>query len=163
MEVNMALDVTPEELFGVITQSLEYDIKQSTGKSVRADRITPGYSYKKQLQSKMGKEAAVTVTIEEFSPQTGYVARFDSGSGKNWVKYLMEPLDDGQAVGLSYVEEYEGAKTSMNINGAVFNWLLTIPNKRLIKKKFREIEKSIIESRGKSPEELKMESLDYYD
>lgn len=146
MEVNLALDVTAEEFFDTIYNSLEYDIKEFTGKNVRIKNIKPGYSYIKRLKSKMGHGADVKVTIEELEYPKIYVGRFDSSTGVNRIKYEVEDLENGQ-IGLSYSEEYEGAKKSYQMNGMLLNWLMSIPNKRALKKKFRILEDSIIAQR----------------
>jgi hypothetical protein len=162
MEVNIALDITPEEFFDSIANSLEYDIKESTGKRVKFANLKKGYNYTKKLKSKMGGNATVKVTIEELEYPVVYAAKFDSASGINKIRYEIEKLDDCQ-IGLSYTEEFEGAKRSYNINGAIFEWLLSIPNKKSLRKKFREMESVIIENRGKTPEQIRAEIEDMYE
>lgn len=147
MEVNLAMDITAEEFFDSIFASLEYDIKQATGKTVRAARIKPGYHYNKKLNSKMGHGASVTVTVEELDYPRIYKARFDSATGINYICYEVEELDNGQ-IGLSYSESYEGSKRTYNYNGMFFTWLMTIPNKRHLRQQFRALEKQVLDSRS---------------
>lgn len=162
MEVNLAMDVTAKELFDVITASLEYDIKTSTGKTVHLRNIKPGYTYTKHLNSKMGHGTKVQVTIEELTEPFVYAAKFDSQTGVNRIRYEIEELEDNQ-VGLTYEESFEGSKKMYDWNTKLLTWVLSIPNKRNLKKRFRELESSIIENRDKSKEEKDAEALDYYD
>ncbi len=151
IEVNLEMEVSAKELFDVIVPSVIYDIKQATGKSVNVSALHDNYTYKKKLKSKMGKDASVRVTITRFTYPTIYEAEFDSGAGKNRMRYEVEELDNGN-IGLSYMEDFEGQGKMAAMNGWLVGLVYNHKAKKDIKKRLRAMERSIIENRGSDTE-----------
>ena len=147
IEVDLELEVTPEELFDVIVPSVLYDIKESTGKNVKVNQLHDNYTYKKKLKSNLGKEAGVKVTIAKFEYPVVYEARFESASGSNMMRYEVERLENGNS-GLAYVEDFEGAGKMASMNGWLVGLIYNHKAKKDIKKRLRAMERSIIENRA---------------
>lgn len=147
IEVDLELEVTPEELFDVITASVLYDIKESTGKNVKRDQLHDNYTYKKKLKSKMGKEAGVKVTISKFEYPVVYEAKFESASGNNMMRYEVERLEHDHS-GLAYIEDFEGSGKMAAMNGWLVGLVYNHKAKKDIKKRLRAMEKNIIENRA---------------
>lgn len=153
IEVNLEMEVTPEELFDVIVPSILYDIKESTGKTVKVNQLHDNYTYKKKLKSKMGKEAGVRVTITRFEYPVVYEAKFESASGDNLMRYEVERLENGNS-GLSYVEDFAGSGKMAAMNGWLIGLVYNHKAKKDIAKRLRTMEKSIIDNRALDDDEF---------
>lgn len=101
MEYNVKMNVTAEEFFDTLAQSIAFDISESTGKKVKAKNLKRGLSYTK----KFGKRKTAKVTITKFERPYHYQAKFESVGGTNFIAYEIEELSDG--IGISYSEKVE--------------------------------------------------------
>lgn len=133
VEVNEKLYITAEDFFTQLTESIAYDITESTGKKVLAKQVHKGYSYHKQMKNKVGRKGDVKVVIKEFSYPTCYVAEFHSVQGVNIIKYEIEQMEDG-CIGVTYIEDFQGKSKAANWN---FRFMSFLYNKRAKKRAVR--------------------------
>ncbi|MBS4535457.1 DUF3284 domain-containing protein [Clostridium sp. D2Q-14] len=105
MQVSLDLDVTKEEFFEFINDSLLQDIKTSTNREVSKEDIKKGYTYEKELKNKLGRAGDVEVNILEFEPCKEYIAEFKSNQGTNRISYNIKNLND-EKINVTYSESY---------------------------------------------------------
>lgn len=103
------LNVTADEFFKEITDSIIGDIKKTTNKSIHASQIKPGLNYKKVLPNRFKGNSEVTVRALSCIPLKEYSSVFESDVDRTYVTYRIENiLEDG--IEASYEESYETKK-----------------------------------------------------
>lgn len=103
------LNVTADEFFKEITDSIIGDIKKTTNKSIHASQIKPGLNYKKVLPNRFKGNSEVTVKVLSCIPLKEYSSVFESDVDRTYVIYRIENiLEDG--IEASYEESYETKK-----------------------------------------------------
>lgn len=103
------LNVTADEFFKEITDSIIGDIKKTTNKSIHASQIKPGLNYKKVLPNRFKGNSEVTVRVLSCIPLKEYSSVFESDVDRTYVTYRIENiLEDG--IEASYEESYETKK-----------------------------------------------------
>ena len=146
MELKVNMDVSADEFFNVLAESIIYDIKESTNKTITRDKIRKGYSYTKTLKTRLGKDGKVKVTIKDFD-DSKYVASFLSSQGENIVSYEVEELDD-KSLNVKYTEAFIGDSKMKSANFSIMSFLFKRGNKKRGYKSLNQIENVIISRRG---------------
>lgn len=129
MEVTRVIEGSKEKLFTILMDSLLEDISETQGKQVKLEDIGKGYSYKKQLKTKVGKEGLIRVTITQLEVPSIYEATFESAQGFNTLSYKLEDVDDSH-FNLTYTEEFMSEKKSQNLNHGLMSRLYKRSNKK---------------------------------
>lgn len=147
MEITKTLSVSKEEFHHLILDMLVADIKESTGKDVPVSEIISGYTYKKELSTKLGKQAKVKTKLVEIVPGC-YKAEFTSVSGINSMCY--EYSETGECeISVLYKEDYEASSKANDLNFKAMNFLFTRRTKKRINMMLDSMERFIIENRSK--------------
>lgn len=84
------LNVTADEFFKEITDSIIGDIKKTTNKSIHASQIKPGLNYKKVLPNRFKGNSEVTVKVLSCIPLKEYSSVFESDVDRTYVTYRIE-------------------------------------------------------------------------
>ena len=147
MELKVNMDVSAPEFFDVLEESIIYDIKESTNKTITRDKIRKGYSYNKTLKTRLGKDGKVRVTIKDFN-DSKYVASFLSSQGENIVSYEVEELDD-KSLNVKYTEEFIDDSTMKKANFSIMSFIFKRGNKKRGYRSLKQIENVIISNRGR--------------
>ena len=142
MEVNLLLNVTSEEFFDFLYESIINDIKESTNKTVTRKDIKGGYRYKKEMKNKMGRQGTATILIREFVPNKTYVAVFESNQGENIISYNVEELEENK-IGVTYNEEYIASDKLKSWNFSLVNFFYKRKANKNAKNTLRRIESYI--------------------
>lgn len=122
VEVKEKLYIDAKRFFKSITESVAYDIRESTGKNMRSNQIHKGFSYKKVMRNKLKRKGDVRITILEYDPPHVYRAEFVSAMGVNTVSYEVEELEDGR-IGVIYKEAYHSDVKANNLNFKLVSFL----------------------------------------
>ena len=145
------LNVTADEFFKEITDSIIGDIKKTTNKSIHASQIKPGLNYKKVLPNRFKGNSEVTVRVLSCIPLKEYPSVFESDVDRTYVTYRIENiLEDG--IEASYEESYETKKGNGTIrsqNGLFGQKYLDKQSFKKGKKLLKKIEDYIIQHRDK--------------
>lgn len=151
------LNVTADEFFKEITDSIIGDIKKTTNKSIHASQIKPGLNYKKVLPNqkvlpnRFKGNSEVTVRVLSCIPLKEYSSVFESDVDRTYVTYRIENiLEDG--IEASYEESYETKKGNGTIssqNGLFGQKYLDKQSFKKGKKLLKKIEDYIIQHRDK--------------
>ena len=131
------LNVTADEFFKEITDSIIGDIKKTTNKSIHASQIKPGLNYKKVLPNRFKGNSEVTVKVLSCIPLKEYSSVFES---------------DVDRIEASYEESYETKKGNGTIrsqNGLFGQKYLDKQSFKKGKKLLKKIEDYIIQHRDK--------------
>lgn len=142
MEIKEELAVSPEEFFDFLYQSIQMDIKESTGKRLNPNEIKEGMTYSKEMKTKMGQTGEAKVTLSVLDPNKKYQASFSSNQGENITTYIIEEKDE-QLIELTYKEDFVGAGFLKKLN---YKLMILFYNRRAKKQsiaRVRQIEKYI--------------------
>ena len=121
MEVEVKIKATADELFSLLMDSVKHDVEQATGQDISLEELVSGYTYKKKLTNKLGKEANATSVLTKIEKPHIYEAEFTSGRGVNRIAYQLDPIEDGY-LNVIYREEYEPVNKTAEINFKVVNF-----------------------------------------
>lgn len=146
MLLHYDLDVSSEEFFNVLENSIFEDIKNNY-KKANLDDIKKGFSYTKKLNNNLKQEAKVKITIEEYIKNSLYESSFATSKGINTIRYSLTESENDIGCNLIYEEDYFSDKTSLGLNYKLMNFLLKRKNKRKVNNLIRSIESYIIENR----------------
>lgn len=105
MEVSVDLNVSKEDFFDFLYESVINDIKESTGKIISRDKVAKGYTYEKNVKNNKGKLINIKITIMDFTPCESYIARVRTEQGENRMSYLIDELGE-EKINVTYKEEY---------------------------------------------------------
>lgn len=94
MKISKTGQVSIEQLFATVRQSLKDDYQQNTGSFLLDQDIVEGLTYTKIFGDK--GQHSVKVTVEEFTPPKCYAVCFHSNRGKEHVCYRLEDLGNAQ-------------------------------------------------------------------
>ena len=115
MEVEVKIKATADELYALLMNSAKHDIERATGRDISLKDLVSGFTYKKKLTNKIGKEAGATGVLTRIEKPHVYEAEFTTSRGVNRVAYHLEPLEDGY-LNVTYTEAYEPSSRNMDIN-----------------------------------------------
>lgn len=148
VEVQEKLYVSAEDFFNCVAESVAYDISDITGKKTRVKQLHKGLTYTKVMKNKVKRKGNVSITLTEWNPPYVYEAVFESVTGKNYLSYRVEDLEDGY-IGVTYKENFEGASSSKDLNFKFVNLFYKRKAKRRAVTMLRAIEKYVQEEKGK--------------
>lgn len=134
VQVEEKLDVTAEDFFERIADSVLYDIKDSVGKEISREELCKGYRYVKDMKNKVGRSGKVDIEITEYQPPLRYSAKFHSAGGTNRIEYEIEKLEEGR-IQVRYTEDYDGNSKSQEWNYRIIGALY----KRKAKKRMADM------------------------
>ena len=114
IKASRVMNVPADALFDMLIESVIYDIKQSTGKTVRPANFKKGTSYRKRIKTnaKGKKGVSVKVTVTELERPKVYEAKFEGGNDScTVIRYEIEQLseegdEDGDYIRVTYSEDY---------------------------------------------------------
>lgn len=142
MEVKERLKVSPEEFFDFLYQSINMDIKESTGKTLKVSEIKEGMTYSKKMQTKLGQTGEAKVTLSVLNPNKKYQASFSSNQGENITTYRIEEIAEGE-INLTYQEDFLGSSRLKSLNYKMMNFFYNRRAKKQSIARVRQIEKYI--------------------
>lgn len=120
MIVKEHLNVSAEDFFDRIVDSVAYDASQAKGVTVASTRIRGGYSYEKVMSNKLGKPCKTKVRVTKLDYPCSYEASFSSAQGTNTVAYAVEP-SEGTGIDVTYEEGFAGTSTTNDLNFKLTN------------------------------------------
>lgn len=146
MNLDIKLNVTAEELYDVLLESVAYEITQVTNKRMKPKQLKKGFSYSKQFK----KNRTIKVTILDLDYAQKYQIKCEGVNGTHYICYELEPLEDG--VGVSYSERREKLDGSNGEGGLYYLWASFV-GKRRVRKMFQQLELHIHMQRQKDEED----------
>lgn len=114
MEFKKVMNVRADQLYDAILDSISYEAKISKKKVVK------GFSYTKEMKTKMSAKGNILVTIEDLEENRIYAARFSSAQGENYLKYEINEIDENK-IEVTYTEGFEGSSKSKTLNYKLLN------------------------------------------
>ena len=121
MEVKVKIKVTADKLYSLLMNSVKHDIERATGQGISLEELVSGYTYKKKLTNKLGKEANATGVLTKIEKPHTYEAEFTTNRGINKVAYHLKPREDGY-LDVTYSELYKPSNKNMDINFKIVNF-----------------------------------------
>lgn len=165
MQLVKTLEVTADEVFDAIAESVIGDVEQATGKRISEKKIN-GFKYTKLVGSDKRGQVKVRVKVLTFKRPELYRARFAYDDATDELSYLVEPAEDG-TVRLTYTEEI---KPTRPMNGLRAKFNLAVYEQRVRRRAhqaIRQLEYGIKERRRElnNPllDELEAEQADAVD
>jgi len=145
VKLNFRLKVTPVEFYSVLINSLADEIYQLSG-----DKIMPhnNFIFKKQLLTKMAKLRFVTTEIIDLVPNQKYQVKFTTDADYTILTINIKEVSNNE-IAVFYEESYQADSKRVSTNFAIMNFFIVPFNKNKIKQRYRNIEKYIINNRGK--------------
>ena len=150
MEVEVKIKATADELYSLLMNSVKHDIERATGQDISAKELVSGFTYKKKLTNKLGREANATGVLTRIEKPHIYEAEFTTNRGINKVAYHLESLEDGY-LNVTYSESYEPRNKNMDINFKIVNFFYKKSTKKRMIGLIQAMELHI-HSRGKKLE-----------
>lgn len=159
MEIKVNLQVSAEEFFDIISESIVAEIHAATGKNVRAKNLKKGFSYTRKLS----KRRSYQVTITDYRYPLCYSAKIESVGGVNTLSYRIEPAADDtiDVIYEEHVMDLNGGNKEKGLNSA---WA-KVKGTRKIKNQLKSIEQFILSNRdeGDADEETAEENAAHTD
>lgn len=150
-QIKRELNVSADEFFARIAESVAYDIYANTNKQVKVNQIKKGYSYTRKMSGKMGNKGEIKATITDFEAPSIYAIHFESKQGDNTLSYVINPIDDDN-IEVIYTENYVAASKSKSWNAKIMQALYKRGNKKKVNRLITQIENYIISQRPLSEE-----------
>lgn len=119
MELSRDLNITPEEFFDQIEQSVLSDIEHATGKKLSRAKLN-GFKYKKRAAHAGKKQngTPMDVKIKRYRYPEVYEVRFVYATGSNTICYRATPQGEG-GMHLDYTEDFVNPRQSSGILAAL--------------------------------------------
>ncbi len=144
MDITKKLNVSAEDFFNKIVDSVVYDVKHSVGRKVSYETMKDGFSYKKTLSNRFGQKGSVTITVTEIEKPTLYAASFEAKTGTNHVRYEITELSDNK-ISVHYVETFDSNRLLNRLNYMLMSIIYYFGSKKRIVNMLKGIEVSINE------------------
>lgn len=151
MKVEVIIEATADELYTLLIHSAKHDIERAIEQEVSLEELVSGYTYKKKLTNKLGKEANATGTLTKIEKPHIYEAEFITGRGINRIAYHLKPLEDGY-LGVTYSEAYEPVSKNADLNFKLVNFFYKRSNKKRMIGLIRMMEAHIRKEREEEKE-----------
>ena len=134
MELIKELNVSAEYFYGRVMESVLYDIRQHTEKSMSKDQLS-GFSYSKQFAPKSSGKIIITEILEN------QVYAFKTITSRNEfdAKYVIDAIDETHCR-VTYTEKMESNGAFQAMNDRVVGTLLSYFRKKNMKKMLLSIE-----------------------
>ena len=146
MAIKEKLDVSAQQFFDYIQDSLLSDIETHTGKKVPISKISRGYRYNKKSVQRGGKGEGITVRISKWKPPLEYQATFSTPIDRVTITYSFVELGEEECE-LTYSEVRTTTKKDR------FAGLKERSTRRKATKMIRDVEKYILRYRLNEDEE----------
>ncbi len=143
MKVKKKLNVSCEEFYDVLYESLKSEIELAIDKPI--NKIYKGFSYEKELATYAKYNRTAKVEITDLEENHKYAAKFSAGKDINTISFTITPHEKGCEI--EYEEGYFNESGLRRTNFSIVSFLLTPYNKRRAKKKFKAMENYIIKNR----------------
>lgn len=140
MQINEMLYVDAETFFDQLAREVLYDINVATNRTLREKQIKKGFSYTKKMKNKLGRQGEVKVIITDFERPRIYGAKFISATGTNFMSYEIEQLEDPNAIGVTYTEEFDGANKTKALNFKTTMLIYKKKSEKNARKRLRKME-----------------------
>jgi len=131
MKLDVELSCTAEELFSLLLTSAIHDIKAATGTEISAEQVVSGYTYQKQLATKLGRQASTIATLTKIEPPYCYEATFTSDRGVHTISYEIKELDRDR-ICVTYIERFIAANTFAELNFKLMNFFYKKTNEKRV-------------------------------
>lgn len=136
MKMILHTKIGTEQLYSTLVKSLLYDAGQKDNNEKRKV-LKKGYTYKKQLYTKMGSIRNVSIEVVEVIENGCIAFNVLANNGCTHIRYELESENDG--TNLTYSESFDGISKLSTLNQK----LLTIPFSFSAKRKFKQQVKNI--------------------
>ena len=136
MEIIKQMNVPAAFLYDKIIDSVLFDIRKQTGKSVTKKQLN-NFEYVKEYS----KNSRAKIKIEKHIENQSYHFRTSTTRNDFLVKYDIQPIDD-KTCQVVYQEEMESFGTLQKLNDAATGLLLGVLKKKQFKKMLTMIESS---------------------
>lgn len=136
MEIVKKLNVPASFFFERVIESVCYDVRQSTGKDVPADKLS-GFEYVKEFSP----TSKARITIEEVVPNETYTFKTSTTKNIFVASYAIKPIDEKHCE-VRYTENMSSSGTIQKLNDMTVGFLLGFFKKRRFKKMLSLIEES---------------------
>lgn len=134
MQLVKKLNISADDLFKVITQSVQHDIFYQTGDKIEENDLK-NYEYIKTFK----KNSRATIRIVEFKKNLSYHYTTETTKNSFLVKYSIEALS-ARSCKLIYSEEVESYSHMQKLNDALVGTLLNHFKKKRFMNMLRSIE-----------------------
>ncbi len=141
MVVETSLDVSPEDFFSVLVQSVAQEIGVATGKDPEHVRVRSGLKFKRELRNYGGNAVEVKAEIVELTPQQAMTIAYRAPDGKTTISYQIEEADQGSRV--RYSESYSNASTFNALNHKILQLFFQFSAKRRVRQRLNEMARYI--------------------
>lgn len=148
MEFIKIMNISDNELYNSIIDSIVYDINGTTKSNISKNELKSGYSYVKEMNTKAFSKGKVKIIIEELIEPKVYAARFISGKGDNYLRYEIKKINQDK-IEVKYIEDFKG---NSKMNTWNYNILSRFYKRSFLKraeKTLDNIERWISENRKK--------------
>lgn len=136
MQIVKKLDVPATFLYDKIIDSVLFDIRKQTGKSVTKKQLN-NFEYVKEFS----KSSKAKIKIEKHIENQSYHFRTSTTRNDYLVQYDIQPIDD-KSCEVTYQEEMKSFGTMQKLNDMVVGTLLGFLKKRQFRKMLEMIESS---------------------
>lgn len=146
MEVDARLNVSSEEFFDFLKQSIVSDVNEHTDEAIGVENLHKGFTYWKNLKNKVGQKGDTKVSLAIFNPNKEYEAVFESNQGQNIINYKVHEVDDF-FVDVQYSEDYVAADKMKKLNFNIVNFFYQRRARKKAQRVLENIEAYIIQNR----------------
>ena len=136
MEVVKRLNIPAPFLYNKVIDSVLFDIRKQTGKSVTKKQLK-NFEYVKEFS----KNSKAKIKIEKHVENQSYHFRTSTTRNDYLVQYEIAPIDENSCE-LTYTEQMESFGFLQKMNDAVLGMILGFFKKRQFKKMLEMIEQS---------------------
>ena len=144
MKIEYTLNVTQQEFYDYLMQSLIIDIFKNTEEFYLKENIHPGYIYKKQIKDKHGKKYDAIVEIMDIKEPFIYESKISVGSNSNIIKYECIQEDKTKVI---YSEDMKSEKKINDMNYKIMSMLLKKSYQKKMNRLIMDMERHIQRSK----------------
>ncbi len=146
MKKETILEVSASEFYQQLLQSAKYDIEQVTNKKITLLDVEKGFSYKKKLRNKIGKEDLAVIRSVSLVKDVCYEIEVKGTQGTNHMRYSIERLGENR-IKVAYEEEFLSQSKLKSANHKIMTLFYNYSAKQRMGKLFNQIESYIISNR----------------
>lgn len=141
MIIKKTINISAENFFSSIEKSIIYDIKNTTGKSIK--NIENGFTYSKVLNTKLAKASDTQVEILEYTYPHRYRVSFKTSKSLSTIEYLAININDNQCE-ITYSESIEYFRKVDDWNFKLVSKFYSVKSKKKILMLLANIEQSVL-------------------
>lgn len=143
MKVNVEMNLSAQEFFDYLTQSLMIDIFKDSDKFKNENEIKKGLQYKKKFKQASNKELEGNVEIVEFIKPKICISKIQLNSNMSYIGYEIEKIDDDH-INVTYTETFDSSKKLHVWNYKIMCFILSYFNAKKMKRILRAMEYHIL-------------------